>query len=69
VEADHFQDRPAPITPGNLEKPLPEWNSISGGWGHEEEHKTRKWVAGLSLLGIGFSLGCSAFNRRHRQAG
>jgi short-subunit dehydrogenase len=69
VEADHFQDRPAPITSGNLETPMTEWNSISGGWRHEEEHNTRKWVAGLSLLGIGFGLGCSALTHRRRQAG
>jgi short-subunit dehydrogenase len=67
VEADHFQARPAPTTSGNLENPMTEWNSISGGWRHEEEHNTRKWVRGLSLLGIGFGLGCSALNRRRRQ--
>jgi short-subunit dehydrogenase len=69
VTADHFQDRPAPITSGNLDKPMTEWNSISGGWRPEEEHSARKWVAGLSLLGIGFGLGCSALNRRRQQAG
>lgn len=32
VERDHFQDRSAPPTMGNLFEPMPEWTSVSGGW-------------------------------------
>ena len=32
VERDHFEDRPAPATAGNLHAPLEESNQVSGGW-------------------------------------
>lgn len=32
VEKDHFQDAPAPPSPGNLFEPMPQWTGVSGGW-------------------------------------
>lgn len=32
VKKNHFQDRPASPTPGNIFESMPEWTSISGGW-------------------------------------
>jgi short-subunit dehydrogenase len=70
VETDHFQDRPASPSSGNLGKPMQEWNSISGGWRHEEDYENgRKWATGLSILGIGLGLGCAIYSRRQQQAG
>jgi short-subunit dehydrogenase len=69
VNRDHFQERPATNNPGNLEAPMPEWNSISGRWRHgEEPEPIRKWAAGISILGIGLGLGCAFFSRRRQQA-
>ena len=32
VEKNHFQDKPAPESPGNLFNPMEEYESVSGGW-------------------------------------
>lgn len=32
IDLDHFQDRAAPPTVGNLFEPMPEWTGVSGGW-------------------------------------
>jgi short-subunit dehydrogenase len=32
VEQKHFQDRPAPLSEGNLFKPMVEYGTVSGGW-------------------------------------
>jgi short-subunit dehydrogenase len=35
VEKNHFQDKPAPESPGNLFNPMEEYESVSGGWRKE----------------------------------
>ncbi len=32
IDRDHFQDKPAPSTSGNLFEPVPEGSEVSGGW-------------------------------------
>jgi hypothetical protein len=32
VEREHFFQRPAGPTPGNLREPVPEWTGVTGGW-------------------------------------
>ncbi len=32
IDKDHFQDKPAPSTSGNLFEPVPEGTEVSGGW-------------------------------------
>jgi short-subunit dehydrogenase len=32
VERDHFLQRPAGPSPGNVREPVPEWTGVSGGW-------------------------------------
>lgn len=32
VEREHFQDKPAPPSAGNLYEPMDEWTSVSGNW-------------------------------------
>jgi hypothetical protein len=32
VEREHFQERPAAPSPGNLREPDPSWTGITGGW-------------------------------------
>lgn len=54
VAKDHFQDRPAGPTPGNLFTPLPGWTSVSGGWRAPSPSKpVGKWIgaaAGATAL-------------------
>jgi short-subunit dehydrogenase len=36
IDRDHFQDKPAPSTPGNLFEPVLEGADVSGGWKHAD---------------------------------
>jgi len=37
--------------------PMPELNAVAGGWRQEGTATRRKWLAGLSALGLGIGLG------------
>jgi NAD(P)-dependent dehydrogenase (short-subunit alcohol dehydrogenase family) len=45
VEAEHFQDAPAPLSAGNLFEPLPQWASVSGGWKAAGRARVRRMAA------------------------
>jgi hypothetical protein len=32
VEREHFQERPAPASPGSLREPVADWTGVTGGW-------------------------------------
>lgn len=65
VEREHFLQRPAPPSPGNLRAPMPEWTGVTGGWregdaspkgsGPSPSAMGRAATAGL-LLGALFAL-------------
>jgi NAD(P)-dependent dehydrogenase (short-subunit alcohol dehydrogenase family) len=46
VEVDHFQDRPAEPTSGNLFEPMPQWSSVRGGGGDKRVAALGLGVAG-----------------------
>ncbi|MGX2029607.1 SDR family oxidoreductase [Methylocaldum gracile] len=60
VERRHFQDRPGPDSPGNLFEPMPEFDTVRGGWlePHQQRYRKSAWTAGtLALLaGLGAAL-------------
>jgi NAD(P)-dependent dehydrogenase (short-subunit alcohol dehydrogenase family) len=45
VEREHFQDKPAPRTTGNLYQPDHEWTSVSGNWETGQERR----IAGAGI--------------------
>jgi short-subunit dehydrogenase len=50
VERDHFLDKHAEPTTGNLFEPMPQWTSVSGGWkANGGSSGRRKAVLGLGL--------------------
>jgi hypothetical protein len=51
IGIDHFQDRPAPVTQGNLFQPVPEGTDVSGGWKAREGLTARPAVF-AALAGI-----------------
>jgi NAD(P)-dependent dehydrogenase (short-subunit alcohol dehydrogenase family) len=68
IERDHFQDRPAEPTSGNLWRPMLEGAEVSGGWtGHEGKRRRPARVlvgtAALAALGLGW-LGLSEARAR-----
>jgi short-subunit dehydrogenase len=52
VDQNHFQDRPALPTDGNLFEPMESWNAVHGGWGQPIESRSRS-KAGLGLAALG----------------
>src|SRR5438132_13698846 len=65
VERDHFQDRPAEPTSGNLFEPMPGWASVQGGWKKKEGVPWgRLAVVGLAVVGLSL-----AARRRHQAGG
>jgi short-subunit dehydrogenase len=62
VEKNHFEDRSAPASDGNLFEPMSEWNTVSGGW-RTSEGGGRSKGAGLAVIGLGLGLGILAWNR------
>ncbi len=57
----HFFDRPAPPTPGNLYQPSPDWTSAEGGWHGRRKTTVRR---GLTALAVGAALTAPAIRRR-----
>ncbi|PSB17388.1 short-chain dehydrogenase [filamentous cyanobacterium CCP2] len=43
VHQNHFQDKLAPDTAGNLFEPMPEYTGISGGWEHTSDPTQQAW--------------------------
>jgi hypothetical protein len=41
VEREHFLQRPAPPSPGNIYEPLPDWSGVTGGWKEGDASPTR----------------------------
>lgn len=71
VEQDHFQDRPAAISEGNLYRPMDQWAEISGGWmdGQQSRKRGLMIAAGAAaLLGAG-ALGITYAGRNHTRRG
>lgn len=69
VDQDHFQDRPAAATPGNILRPM--WDAVHGGW-RQEDHARRDdrggtvaAVAGAALAAA-VPLGLYAWSRSRR---
>jgi short-subunit dehydrogenase len=57
VEKKHFLDKPGAVSKGNVFEPMPEYNTVSGGW-LETDHKGKKIIAAaatLLLAGAGFA--------------
>jgi len=48
VEKGHFFDASAPATSGNIDRPMPEWNQVSGGWIKEGRRKPIGLIAGIA---------------------
>lgn len=58
IEKDHFQDRPAEDSAGNLFEPDPAWNDASGGWERSGEKKGRTvLLSGAGLIGAAVLIG------------
>jgi short-subunit dehydrogenase len=55
VDRDHFAQRSAPPSDGNLFEPMTIWNTVGGGWQRPEETRGRKTL-GLAVAGIGLGL-------------
>jgi short-subunit dehydrogenase len=56
VEQNHFQDRPALPTDGNLYEPMESWNAVHGGWAQPAEGKSRSGATlGVAALGAGIA--------------
>ena len=55
VEREHFQDRPAPRSEGNLFNAMNRYDDVSGGWGETvgKPRPRRRAVLGAALLGTG----------------
>jgi short-subunit dehydrogenase len=61
VETDHFQEKPAGTSSGNLSSPMKEWNAVSGGWLNDAKEPGRgKLIMGLALLGVGLGIGIAS---------
>lgn len=57
VNQDHFADRPADPSPGNLFEPMPRYSGVSGGWMTENRSQGGAGLAlGIGLLGVGLGL-------------
>ncbi|SCY09898.1 Short-chain dehydrogenase [Nitrosospira sp. Nl5] len=54
VSKDHFQDRPAPESEGNLFKPMEEYETVSGGWRTRQSNGkfSGRTIIGTVALGI-----------------
>ncbi|HYE34246.1 SDR family oxidoreductase [Methylocaldum sp.] len=66
VERRHFQAGPGTNSPGNLFEPMPEFDTVHGGWLEpRQSHRKVAWTAGtLALLaGIGAALYLSSSRR------
>jgi hypothetical protein len=55
VSKNHFQNRPAPPSEGNLFKPMEEYETVSGGWRASQSNGkfSGRIIVGAAALGIG----------------
>lgn len=66
VDQQQFQNKPSPVSTGNLFEPMPQFNAVHGGWRqeHETSGKQTAWAAGaVALLAVGTVI-CLARNQR-----
>lgn len=72
VARRHFEDTPGRDSPGNLFEPMPELDTVHGGWldSSRPRRRTAAWNAGtLALLaGFGAALYLNYSRHRHREA-
>ena len=52
VHKQHFRDEPAPASRGNVFDPMPQFNSIHGGWARNNAGG-RRWIMAALAAGIG----------------
>jgi NAD(P)-dependent dehydrogenase (short-subunit alcohol dehydrogenase family) len=66
VHKDHFQERPAPASHGNLFDSMPSYNTVHGGWsGGREPWRRKTWYAAATLAaGLGIVAVCLARQKR-----
>lgn len=67
VEHEHFQDRQSGPTPGNVFTPMPEFNTVRGGW-LENGQPARRLTAGGTGLALAAGLGALAYLMAARPA-
>jgi short-subunit dehydrogenase len=63
VDQNHFQDRPALPTDGNLFGPMESWNAVHGGWGQPAESRSHS-KAGLGLAALGAGVAYLVWKRK-----
>jgi short-subunit dehydrogenase len=67
VEKEHFQDKPAPASEGNLFTPMPEYASVSGGWqAREGSSRAPRLVFGVGALLVTAAAWLLTRRKRHR---
>jgi NAD(P)-dependent dehydrogenase (short-subunit alcohol dehydrogenase family) len=64
VHRDHFLDRPADPTEGNLFVPMPEYASVSGGWSNSNPEGGRAGKIALGTAAVALPLALWAWRRR-----
>lgn len=67
VDKQQFQDRPSPVSTGNLFEPMPEFNAVHGGWRNkfDSSPKQTAWVGGaLAFLVAGTIIYLARTNQR-----
>ncbi|EYF06897.1 SDR family oxidoreductase [Chondromyces apiculatus] len=52
VEDKHLQERPAPLSPGNLFQSMPELSGVSGGWKHDGTQGRRKRLPAAMAVAV-----------------
>jgi NAD(P)-dependent dehydrogenase (short-subunit alcohol dehydrogenase family) len=58
IENEHFQDRPAAPSPGNLWLPMAEGTEVSGGWtGHAGRRRRSRALLGTGAVALAVGLG------------
>ena len=66
VGGNHFEDRSAPPTAGNLFDPMPEWAGVDGGW--KRAKRARRNRIARNLLGaVGVTVPVAGLGRRFSQ--
>jgi hypothetical protein len=60
IERDHYEDEPAPPSPGNAFEPVDRYGSASGGYGGRRQANARR----AALLALAAPLAAAAWRRR-----
>ncbi|MDP8926482.1 MAG: short-chain dehydrogenase, partial [Actinomycetota bacterium] len=67
IDRDHFQDKPAPSTSGNLFEPVLEGAEVSGGWKHADGTVSARRMA-LAGTVAAATVGLLGWRRLRRRA-